>query len=319
MKKSLSLVLALVMTVSLFTFGPVSASAAFTDSNSITYKEAVDVISSLEIMGGYSDGSFRPNGALTRGAAAKIICNMMLTPQIANNMSNNTGTRFSDVPAGHVFAGYIAWCVQENIVSGYSDGSFHPGDPLSTQAFLKMLLCALGYDQTIEHYTGSGWSNNVTNQALMIGLNNGLAATLTGTANVNRQDACLFAFNALKSDLVEYTGTRNTRSVRTTTANRGTNIVAEASSPYTLQFAEQYFSDLKQTSNTTDAFGCPATKWTLKNSDVGTYLATVDKVYYNEDVTAGQVYNDLNLSINAPLTVYVNGVDVTNSGATISR
>ena len=319
MKKSLSLVLALVMTVSLFTFGPVSASAAFTDSNSITYKEAVDVISSLEIMGGYSDGSFRPNGALTRGAAAKIICNMMLTPQIANNMSNNTGTRFSDVPAGHVFAGYIAWCVQENIVSGYSDGSFHPGDPLSTQAFLKMLLCALGYDQTIEHYTGSGWSNNVTNQALMIGLNNGLAATLTGTANVNRQDACLFAFNALKSDLVEYTGTRNTRSVRTTTANRGTNIVAEASSPYTLQFAEQYFSDLKQTSNTTDAFGCPATKWTLKNSDVGTYLATVDKVYYNEDVTAGQVYNDLGLSINAPLTFYVNGVDVTNSGATISR
>jgi hypothetical protein len=319
MKKILPLVLALVMTVSLFTFGPVSASAAFTDSNSITYKEAVDVISSLEIMGGYSDGSFRPNGALTRGAATKIICCMMLTPAIANQMSNNTGTRFTDVPAGHTFAGYISWCVQENIVSGYADGSFHPGDPLSTQAFLKMLLCALGYDQTIEHYTGSGWSNNVTNQALIIGLNNGLATTLTGTANVNRQDACLFAFNALKSDLVEYTGTRNTRSVRTTTAARGTNIVAEASSPYTLQFAEQYFENLKQTSNTTDAFGCPATKWTLKNSDVGTYLATVDKVYYNEDVTAGQVYTDLGLTINAPLTFYVNGVDVTNSGATISR
>ena len=319
MKKILPLVLALVMTVSLFTFGPVSASAAFTDSNSITYKEAVDVISSLEIMGGYSDGSFRPNGALTRGAATKIICCMMLTPAIANQMSNNTGTRFTDVPAGHTFAGYISWCVQENIVSGYADGSFHPGDPLSTQAFLKMLLCALGYDQTIEHYTGSGWSNNVTNQALIIGLNKGLATTLTGTANVNRQDACLFAFNALKSDLVEYTGTRNTRSVRTTTAARGTNIVAEASSPYTLQFAEQYFESLKQTSNTTDAFGCPATKWTLKNSDVGTYLATVDKVYYNEDVTAGQVYTDLGLTINAPLTFYVNGVDVTNSGATISR
>ncbi len=319
MKKILPLVLALVMTVSLFTFGPVSASAAFTDSNSITYKEAVDVISSLEIMGGYSDGSFRPNGALTRGAATKIICCMMLTPAIANSMSNNASTRFTDVPAGHTFAGYISWCVQQNIVSGYSDGSFHPGDPLSTQAFLKMLLCALGYDQTIEHYTGSGWSNNVTNQALIIGLNKGLATTLTGTANVNRQDACLFAFNALKSDLVEYTGTRNTRSVRTTTAARGTNIVAEASSPYTLQFAEQYFESLKQTSNTTDAFGCPATKWTLKNSDVGTYLATVDKVYYNEDVTAGQVYTDLGLTINAPLTFYVNGVDVTNSGATISR
>ncbi len=302
MKKILSLALALVMTVSLFTFAPASASAAFTDSGSITYKEAVDVIYSLEIMGGYSDGSFRPNGPLTRGAAAKIICNMMLTPKIAGNMSNDTGTKFKDVPKGHVFAGYIAWCVQEGIVSGYSDGTFHPGDSLTAQAFLKMLLCALGYDATIEHYTGSGWSNNVINQSLMIGLNNGLVNTLNGPAMVNRQDACLFAFNALKSDLVEYTGNRNTRAVRTTTAARGANITAEAASPYTLQFAEQYFSDLKQAANTTDAFGCPATKWTLKNVDVGTYLATVDKVYYNEDVTAGQVYNDLGLTVSAPRT-----------------
>ena len=62
MKKTLSMVLALVMTVSLFTFAPASAGAAFTDSNSITYKEAVDVIYALGIMGGYSDGSFRPTG-----------------------------------------------------------------------------------------------------------------------------------------------------------------------------------------------------------------------------------------------------------------
>ncbi len=319
MKKALSMVLALVLTASLFAFAPASASAAFTDSNSITYKEAVDVIYSLGIMGGYSDGSFRPAGLLTRGAAAKIICCMMLTPDVANQMKNDASTKFKDVPAGHTFAGYIAWCVQQGIVSGYSDNTFHPADPLTCQAFLKMLLGALGYDQNIEHYTGSGWSNNVTTRALQIGLNNGLSSTLNGAAQVNRQDACLFAFNTLKSDLVEYNGTQNRRSERTTTANRGTNIVAEASSPYTLQFAEQYFENLKQVANTTDAFGCPATKWTLKNADVGSYLASVDKVYYNEDVTAGTVYNDLGLTLNAPLTFYVNGVNVTKDGATISK
>ena len=319
MKKTLSMVLALVMTVSLLTFAPASAGAAFTDSNSITYKEAVDVIYALGIMGGYSDGSFRPTGLLTRGAAAKIICCMMLTPSVANQMKNDSATTFKDVPAGHTFAGFIGWCVQQGIVSGYSDNTFHPADPLTCQAFLKMLLCALGYDQEIEHYTGSGWSNNVTTRALQINLNDGLNSTLNGAAQVNRQDACLFAFNALKSTLVEYTGNRNTRSERTTTAARGTNIVAEASSPYTLQFAEQYFSDLKQTANTTDAFGCPATKWTLKNSDVGTYLADVDKVYYNTDVTAGTVYSDLGLTANAPLTFYVNGVNVAKDGATISK
>ena len=319
MKKTLSMALALVLTACLFAFAPASASAAFTDANSITYKEAVDVISALGIVNGYSDGSFRPAGALSRGAAAKIICCMSLTPEVANNMNNSASTRFKDVPAGHTFAGFINWCVQQGIVSGYSDGTFHPSDTIASQAFLKMLLCALGYDQEIEHYTGTGWSNNVITRALQIGLNSGLVSTLNGAAAVNRQDACLFAFNALKADLVEYSGTQNRRSERTTTAARGANIVAESESPYTLQFAEQYFSDLKQITNTTDAFGCPATKWTLKNSDVGSYLAAVDKVYYNEDVTAGTVYNDLGLTLNAPLTFYVNGVNVTKDGATISK
>ena len=70
MKKFLSLVLALVMTMSLVT---ISAGAEdFTDDSSIEYKEAVDVISALDVVDGYTDGSFGPSEVLTRGAAAKI-------------------------------------------------------------------------------------------------------------------------------------------------------------------------------------------------------------------------------------------------------
>ena len=71
MKKFLSLVLALTMAMSLVT---ISAGAKdFTDDSKITYKEAVDVVSSLDIVDGYTDGSFNPTNTLTRGAAAKII------------------------------------------------------------------------------------------------------------------------------------------------------------------------------------------------------------------------------------------------------
>ena len=71
MKKFLSLVLALVMTMSLVT---ISAGAKdFTDDSKITYEEAVDVISAVKVVDGYADGSFNPNATLTRGAAAKII------------------------------------------------------------------------------------------------------------------------------------------------------------------------------------------------------------------------------------------------------
>ena len=73
MKRFLSLVLALVMTMSLVT---ISAGAKdFTDAEAINYAEAIDVVSAVGIIDGYTDGSFNPQGGLTRGAAAKIICN----------------------------------------------------------------------------------------------------------------------------------------------------------------------------------------------------------------------------------------------------
>ena len=63
MKKFLSLVLALVMTMSLVT---VSAGAKdFTDSSKITYSEAVDVMSAVKVIDGYAEGDFRPTNTLT--------------------------------------------------------------------------------------------------------------------------------------------------------------------------------------------------------------------------------------------------------------
>ena len=61
MKKFLSLVLALVMTMSLVT---ISAGAKdFTDDSKLNYKEAVDVMSAIDVIDGYTDGSFNPRAA----------------------------------------------------------------------------------------------------------------------------------------------------------------------------------------------------------------------------------------------------------------
>ena len=88
MKKFLSLVLALVMTMSLVT---ISAGAEdFTDDASINYEEAVDVMSAIGVVGGYADGSFNPTAGLSRGAAAMIICIMILGPTTAGALSADT-------------------------------------------------------------------------------------------------------------------------------------------------------------------------------------------------------------------------------------
>ena len=96
MKKFLSLVLALVMTMSLVT---VSAGAKdFTDDDKITYEEAVAVVSEIGVVDGYADGKFNPTNTLTRQAAAKIICNLILGPTTAAELHADTAP-YKDVPA----------------------------------------------------------------------------------------------------------------------------------------------------------------------------------------------------------------------------
>ena len=81
MRKFLSLVLALAMTMSLVVIN--TSAKEFTDDDELNYDEAVAVISEIGVVDGYADGSFNPQGGLTRGAAAKIICNLILGPTTA--------------------------------------------------------------------------------------------------------------------------------------------------------------------------------------------------------------------------------------------
>ena len=226
MKKFLSLVLALVMTMSLVT---VSAGAKdFSDDDSITYQEAVDVISEIGVVDGYTGGDFKPTDVLTRGAAAKIICNLILGPTTASALSASSAP-FKDVPVSNTFAGYITYCAQEKIINGYSDGTFRPTATLSGNAFMKMLLGALGYDSAVEGYTGPNWSVAVIKQAAGIGLDDG-NDEFVGSKAVTRQEAALYAFNMLQ--MVEYDAKKDTRPPRTsrTTSNTDGNIDGDAKS-----------------------------------------------------------------------------------------
>ena len=296
MKKFLSLVLALVMTMSLVT---VSAGAKdFTDSSKINYAEAVDVLSEAKVIDGYADGAFNPSNTLTRGAAAKIICNLILGPTAASALVADAAP-YSDVAANHPFAGYIAYCQKTGIISGYADGTFKPANSLTGYAFMKMLLGALGYDAANEGYTGANWSINVAKQAISIGLNDGLKGEFNGVKAVNREEACLYAFNTLNATMVEYTnqtivianGTVKTDKVAKDMENNArTETIKEDNK---MQFAEKYFTNLEK-EPTSDDFGRPANKWTYKNTDIGTYVDyTLMVAEYTDGVSGKDVYNKI--------------------------
>ena len=311
MKKFLSLVLALVMTMSLVT---VSAGAKdFTDSSKINYKQAVDVMSAVKVIDGYSEGDFRPSNTLTRGAAAKIICNLILGPTTASALVADAAP-YSDVPTTNNFAGYIAYCAKARIISGYADGTFRPANTLSGYAFMKMLLGALGYDAETEGYTGPNWSIQVAKRALNVGLDDGLEGSFNGTKAVTREEACLYAFNTLKATMVEYENSNSVtvngitftnKSTAKEMANTGKTDGNIGSKDSKMQFAEKYFTDLKD-NNVTNDFAQPATKWTLKAEKIGTYDKTADQTYTGE-VKLGDIYSDLNMSSKDSAEYYIDG------------
>ena len=325
MKKFLSLVLALVMTMSLVT---VSAGAKdFTDSSKITYSEAVDVMSAVKVIDGYAEGDFRPTATLTRGAAAKIICNLILGPTTASALVADAAP-YSDVPTNHTFAGYIAYCQKTGIISGYADGTFKPANSLTGYAFMKMLLGALGYKAEQEGYTGANWSIQVAKRAMNIGLKDDLVGDFNGVKAVTREEACLYAFNTLKATMVEYeknsTVTVGNITIKdTSTAKEMTNTGktdGNIDKDDKMQFAEKYFTDLKKF-GATDDFSRPATQWKIKAEEVGKYTDTPD-LTYTKAVKAGDIYKDLALGSTIDkkdVTVYINGEKAEDASVALKK
>ena len=325
MKKFLSLVLALVMTMSLVT---VSAGAKdFTDSSKIQYTEAVDVMSAVKVIDGYAEGDFRPSTTLTRGAAAKIICNLILGPTTASALVADAAP-YSDVPTNHTFAGYIAYCQKTGIISGYADGTFKPANSLTGYAFMKMLLGALGYKAEQEGYTGANWSIQVAKRAMNIGLKDDLVGDFNGVKAVTREEACLYAFNTLKATMVEY-DKNSTVTVGNITIKEQSDAKDMANTGKTdgnidkdgkMQFAEKYFTDLKMFS-ATDDFSRPATQWKIKAEEVGKYTDTPN-LTYTKAVKAGDIYKDLALGSTIDkkdVTVYINGEKAEDASVALKK
>ena len=152
MKRIVSLLLVLVLLLSARPFA-----GAFSDDASIDdgFKKAVAAMSEKKIIGGFTDGSFKPSETLTRAQAAKILCVMLEGADKANALTNKD-TGFADVPASHWAARFVAYCAEKGIVAGVGNGSFNPDGTLTATAFSKMLLVAFGHAKAGE-LTGGEW------------------------------------------------------------------------------------------------------------------------------------------------------------------
>ena len=197
-KKVLALVLTLALALS------VAAGAAFTDQKQIKNTEAVDMCVALNIISGYPDGSFKPEGNITRAEFTKMIC-VMLNGGKEPTLGTAVNSSFTDVRGtSNAWADkYIESCVSQGIVSGVGGGKFNPAGNVTGSEAAKMLLVALGYKSDIESFTGSAWEVNVNVKATEKGLYDDLAGLDTSKA-LSRDNAAQMVWNALQAKEVKY-------------------------------------------------------------------------------------------------------------------
>ena len=133
---------------------------AFSDVSGEELSEAVEVLSGLGIVSGYSDGSYHPDDALTRAQFCKLA---ILTEGHGDQARGSAyRTRFSDVPGGGWAAPYINLACEEGLVAGYGDGRFGPDDPVTVGQAVTAVLRLLGY--TAEEI-GPFWPGDYLNKA----------------------------------------------------------------------------------------------------------------------------------------------------------
>ena len=202
MKKLLALVLALVMTMSLVTI----SNAAFSDADKISHDEAVDVLNTLGVINGMPDGSYNPAGNVTRAEMAKMISIIMLGDVDASAFVG-TATGLTDIK-GHWAEGYIQYCYSQGIIAGRGDGTFAPNANVTAVEAAKMLLGAIGYNATVQGYTGADWAINVTRDAQLSGFYTDLKG-LSSNKALTRDEAAQMIYNAVVADLIEKTPVLN--------------------------------------------------------------------------------------------------------------
>ena len=193
LKKVLALVLAFACAFTMF------ASAAFTDSADIKVDtEVVDTLVSLGVVNGYDDGSFKPNGTVTRAEMAKMIY-VLRTGNSDASAYNDDKTSFTDI-GSHWARGYIKYCQSLGIIAGKSNTKFCPNDKVTAQEAAKMLLVTLGYDPAKAGLTGASWASKTNALADENGLLDDVNTSFTSACP--RQYAAQLIYNAIDAKTV---------------------------------------------------------------------------------------------------------------------
>ncbi len=194
-KRILSLLLVMVFVLTATFTTPVFA--AFSDvAETDAYSAAVNNLSSLGIINGYEDGTFRPLNNVTRAEFTALILR-------AIGYGNIGSTELTDPPYPDVVTSDVSWAIGNirtakamGIVTGYEDGTFRPMNNVLYEEAITMIVRAIGYEN-YSQATGEWYTKYMTTAGSL-----GILKNVNGTIGVpaTRAIIAMLINNVLETD-----------------------------------------------------------------------------------------------------------------------
>ena len=153
---------------------------------------------------GMGDGTFNPKGATTRAQFASMIAKAM-----GYDDSLAGETRFKDVPADQWYAGAITYCFDNDIISGYDDGTFQPEKTITRQEAASILKNAFNLtgnsgEKFPDDSAIAGWAKENVYAVKHSGLMKGDAdGNFRPTDTMTRAEAASIFMNANRAGLIK--------------------------------------------------------------------------------------------------------------------
>ena len=177
-----------------------AGAVSYSDQADIKASTAVDMLSSLGVIQGYDDGSFKPNTTVTRAQMAKMIFTIMNGGNDNANAYASLPTAFTDLPTAAWAQGYVRYLQNTGIIAGKSATKFAPNDTVTGLEAAKMVLEAAGYNAQKAGLTGAAWAQNTMKYGQLNNLFEDVDTDLN--AALPRQYAAQILYNALDMERV---------------------------------------------------------------------------------------------------------------------
>lgn len=300
MKKRLSALLAAALAVSMLTL----------PAGAVSQSTALETVRALGILAGDSQGNLNLSSAVTR---AEFVTMMTAASSYKDTVGSGYGVSlFKDVKSSHWASEYIRLAVEQNWMTGYTDGTFRPGRTITLEEACTALLRLLGYDAS--SLAGS-FPTAQLSKAGAVGLLDDVTAKQGQT--LTRQDCVTLFYHLLLAETKAGAvyGTTLGYTVKNNEVDYAAVVSADTKGPYVADNGGGLTLPFTPTAVYVD--GALSGQSQVKQYDVYYYNSGLRTVWVYTDRATGTL-TDLSPSKTAPTSATVAGVTYSIGSSTAS-